>query len=762
MCYCFPGDRVAAGSGRCGGSAGVLCAALFFAGMGVALPAVTWAALVAEATGGHGASNAAAAGGQDGTPTAIADEASIVAEYALVAPIIDGVLDDAVWRLAQPVTEFRQRNPVAGAIPSEATEVRIAFDAENIYFGFMFYDSEPDDIIAQVLQREGRIDLDDRVIIGLDSYDDDRSAYIFELNALGTQGDALITDERIVFSDWNWEGIYHSEGIITDAGWALEVAIPFTTIRFNDVQEPRMGVAFYRSIRRKNEELTWPYISQRFRSGIFQVSQYGALLGLRNVERGRNVEIKPFGVIGGQRTAEAGSDFLRDVGVDMKIGLASNLTLDLTYNTDFAQVEADNVRINLTRFGLFMPEKREFFVERANLFTFGDRGSTETFFSRRVGLDNDIIGGARLTGEVGRFSVGFLNLQTRDSEDLAGANNTVLRLRTEPLPRTSLGMIFTNLQDAEVSNRVLGVDGVTRFWSSSQVRFWAARGWDSEQGSEDNTAGAGELTLRNDRYGLVLGYKNIGRGFNPGLGFVRRLDQVALHWSAAFTPRFENSSWARSARLSTFGDYIEGQDGRKETMQAGLHTSLRFESGESMGFVVTRDYEHLDETFFIREDVEIPEGEYDFTRVTVFAQTDGSRILSGSVKATFGEFFNGRRDEYGASLDWRQGPRLRLQLSIDRNLISLPIEGGEFSATIVSADVGLAASRKLFGNALIQYDNFSQALQANLRVDWIHTVGSDLFLVFDTGYLLGDLLDPHQARWQRHAGVLKLTYLKTF
>ena len=446
----------------------------------------------------------------------------------------------------------------------------------------------------------------------------------------------------------------------------------------------------------------------------------------------------------------------------MKIGLTSSLTLDLTYNTDFAQVEADNVRINLTRFGLFFPEKREFFVERAGLFTFGDRGSTEAFFSRRIGLGNDIIGGARLTGEAGPFSVGVLNLQTRDSDDLAGANHTVLRLRTEPLPRTSLGMILTNLQNSDASNRVAGVDGITRFWSSSQFRFWAARGWDSEQGNDGIAAGAGELTLRNDRYGLVLGYKNIGREFNPGLGFVRRLDQVALSWSASFTPRFERSNWARSASVSAFGDYIEGQDGRKQTTQAGLHSSLRFESGESVGFVVTRNYERLDEGFFIRDDVEIAPGEYDFTRATVFAQTDGSRTLSGGADATIGDFFNGRRTGYGANLEWRQGPRLRLQLSVDRNLISLPVAAGDFSTTIFSADVGLAASRKLFGNALIQYDNFSQTLQANLRVDWIHTPGSDLFVVFDTGYLLGDLLDPHQTRWRRRTGVVKLTYLKAF
>ncbi len=322
------------------------------------------------------------------------DDEAIVAVFASTPPAIDGILDDAVWRAAVPATDFRQRNPVDGATPSESSELRVAFDATNIYFGLTLNDSEPDKILARILHREGRIDLDDRVIIALDSFDDDRSAYIFELNALGTQGDAFITDERLVFSDWNWEGVYRSQGRITDAGWELEVAIPFTTIRFTDAAAPRMGLAVYRSIRRKNEEVIWPHISQQYRSGIFQVSQYAALEGLQNLQRGRNFEVKPYGVIGGQTIEPEGSDFLRDAGVDMKIGLTSGLTLDLTYNTDFAQVEADNVRINLTRFGLFFPEKREFFVERANLFTFGDQRSTEVFFSRRIGLENDILGGA--------------------------------------------------------------------------------------------------------------------------------------------------------------------------------------------------------------------------------------------------------------------------------------------------------------------------------------------------------------------------------
>ena len=695
-------------------------------------------------------------------PPPVGSAAQIQAAYADVAPVIDGVLDDEVWRRAVLVSDFRQRNPVDGAAASELTEARVAFDARNLYFGFAAYDSEPDKILARVRHRDGFIHFDDHIIIALDSYDDDRSAYIFDINPLGTQADALITDERLAFSDWNWEGVLHTQARITEHGWVLEVALPLTTIRFNDVDEPRMGVAFYRSIRRKNEEVTWPHIPQRYTNGIHQVSQYGAIEGLRDLRPARGVEVKPYGLIGGQSDSGQPPDLVSDAGVDMKIGLGSSLTLDLTYNTDFAQVEADNVQINLTRFRLFFPEKREFFLERARLFSFGDEGETEVFFSRRIGLGNDILGGARLTGEAGPLSIGALNLQTRNSDLLPGANNSVVRLRAELLPRTSLGMIFSNLQNSDSYNRVVGVDGVARFWSSSSVRFWAARGWDSETGEQGNGAGAVDLSLGNDRFGLDLGFTNIGGNFNPGLGFVSRRDYRSFDGAVRFSPRFESSDWARSFDIIGFGAYLEGQDGRKQTSLASALSLFTFESGERIGFAFDSTFERLDFPFFIRPGVKIPIGEYAFNEATVLANTNFSRPVAAQVFYSFGDFFGGTRRRLDGTLAFAPGPWLRLTLGASQNWISLPVSGGDFLTTILSANAGIAASRELFGNALIQYDNDSQTLQANVRVNWIHTPGSDLFLVFDTGYFLGDLFDPRATRWQRRTGVIKLTYLKAF
>ncbi|MCH1570624.1 MAG: carbohydrate binding family 9 domain-containing protein, partial [Longimicrobiales bacterium] len=424
------------------------------------------------------------------------------------APEIDGVLDEAFWQTIPVISDFVQREPVDGALPSERTEVRIAYDEGHLYFGFVLYDSQPELIRRSILHREGRIDQDDHIWIGLDTYNDDRNGYIFELNSFGTQGDALFNDESMTLDDWNWEGVYESEARITSEGWTLEVAIPFTTIRFSDVEAPEMGIAIRRAIRRKNEEVYWPHIPQEYRSGFMTVSQYATLSGLEDLRRGRYMEVKPFGIAGIQKRAGEESDVLDDLGVDFKYALTSNLALDLTYNTDFAQVEADNVQINLTRFSLFFPEKREFFLERAGLFSFGKARDTEVFFSRRVGRTNDIIGGGRLTGQVGPLSIGVLSLQTDDLSDgpnvvTPGANNSVLRLRADVMPRTTLGGIFTSLQNGDGHNRVVGVDTQVRFWNSSSLDAWWANARDSDAGNSN--AGAVELKLQPERWYSVTG-----------------------------------------------------------------------------------------------------------------------------------------------------------------------------------------------------------------------------------------------------------------
>ena len=715
-------------------------------------------------------------------------EARVTATPVPRPPTIDAVLDEPFWATIEPVTDFRQRDPVDGAPGSEPTEVRIGYDANALYFGFVFHDSEPGLIRRSILHRGGRIDKDDRVIVALDTYHDRRNAYIFEIGALGTQDDALISDESMTLDDWNWDGVFTSETRVTEDGWVLELEIPFTTIRFPDTDEPTMGIAFMRSIRRKNESVFWPHIGQEYRSGISQVSRYATLDGLRGLRRGRYAEIKPFATAGTQRMAgDAGFEGQTDVGVDLKYALTSNLTFDLTWNTDFAQVESDNVQINLTRFDLFYPEKREFFLERAGLFQFGTPRQTEVFFSRRVGLRGDIAGGGRLTGQAGPLSIGALGLRTRRYSDDAVARpaawNSVVRLRTDLRPRTTLGGIVTSLDHEHGWDRTAGLDFSSRFWSSSAFNVWAARVWNPDFSGSPGTSGSAggavrpastggreagganaasaELLLQNDLYAVGVSRLLIDDGFQPALGFVPRTDQDRWEGRAGVTPRFESSTWARQLMLDVSGHHIRGRDGAKQTHQLRASAGLNFQSGEFANIAFSERFERLEGPARI-SDRRLAADDYVFRRVSVSMRTNDSRTFSGALQGSVGDFWSGTRTEVGGGATWITGPHLTIGGRYSWNDVSLPVEDGEFSTHLVSANIQGAVSRKLFANALVQWDNRSRELQANIRIDWIHTPGSDLFVVIDTGYLTGDLLDPREARWQRRTGVVKLTYLMAF
>lgn len=679
---------------------------------------------------------------------------------------VDGQLSESIWQSIQPATDFRQRQPAVGQLGTEKSELRIAYDKDNLYFGLVFYDKEPHLIRANVFDRGGRIDKDDNIQIGLDTYFDKRNAYIFEMNPLGTQDDALISDEKDM--NWDWNGVYYSEGRITDYGWVLEVKIPFKTIRFRKEDELVMGVAILRTINRKNERLTFPFIQPQYKADLLSVSQYAKLVGLKNVNRGRNVQVKPYAIVGAQKNQQAASqthttDFVRNAGVDLKYGISSNLTLDLTYNTDFAQVEADAAQINLTRFNLFLPEKREFFLERNGLFQFGNARETEAFFSRNIGISNDILAGARVTGQQGKLSVGLLNIQTKDNPNQKGQNYGVARLRADVLPRASIGTIFTNVQNADGYNRVAGADANVRFWGASEVSAWYNTVWDSDV-AQTTAAGNLAVSLANDIYGAKVQYLSVEEGYNPELGFVQRDDLKRYSLDLAYNPYISRTGQKKVRRLafSLSGDYSTDQADRVESTELVASGTVLFVKRDRIGLSLTRAAEHLPAPFYIRPNAIIPIGEYAFNRLQVSASSDQSRTFYISPAVQFGGFYHGTRTLFQNLVGYRFSKYLKMENTLSYNIIDLPIENGRFDATTVGLTVQAATSRKLFANALLQYDNFSKRFRSNIRIDWIHRPGSDLFLVFNTGYLFSDKITFAESALQNRLGVAKLTYLYQF
>ncbi|NND72728.1 MAG: carbohydrate binding family 9 domain-containing protein [Rhodothermales bacterium] len=713
-----------------------------------------------------------------GQTSAATDGNTVFAVFTSEAPTIDGVLDDSIWLTIEPITGFLQIWPEDGAVGTEESEVRIAYDKDNLYFAFHFHDSEAHLIRAKNLERGGRNDRDDHAYIGLDTYQDKRNAYLFEMNALGTQDDATITDEGLTIDSFSWDAVFRSETRITDDGWTLEVSIPFRQLRFPKGEEIEFGLMLSRMVNRKNERVIWPHIGLEFGSSftaLAAVSQYGTLAGLKNVHRGKNIELKPYVISGAQEVRpdrafqSTESDLTGDIGVDVKYGITSNLTLDASVNTDFAQVEADNVQLNLTRFNLFFPEKREFFLERSGLFEHGNARSTQTFFSRRIGVNENILAGARMTGQIGRFSVGVLNIETgqkiREFMGSQSTNNTVARLRTNVFPRATVGAIFTNLDQNGQFNRALGGDAQFRFWSSSEVNAWYTNVWQTADSLND-AAGHASVQIQNDLVGARASYTSVGTTYSPGLGFVRRRDMRQTTGRVSYSPKVSIDALPMIRRLNfeVDGEYITGQDNEVQSTEIQVQAGASFDRRDGIEIEYERNHERLESDFNIRRDAIIPAENYTFQNVRLSGETDSSRRLFGSASVSTGEFFNGNRTNLGGSVGFRQSRHLQLEASVNQSRIDLPITNGKFDATTLSLSVLGAANRKLFAKALVQYDNFTRDIQANVRIDWIHTPGSDLFLVINTSYhFTADediLFDPRRDLvLNNRAGVVKLTYL---
>jgi len=445
-------------------------------------------------------------------------------ESGLYTPNLDGYVDEPEWQAAEVAAGFTQTDPEEGLPATEDTEIRVLYDNERIYFGIVCYDRDPDGIIATEMRRDERLDSNDNVEILLDTYHDRRNAFYFQINPLGTRRDAQITDEGKNVND-DWDCVWQVEANTTARGWEAEIAIPLDQLRFADSKTEAAGqtwgVNFARTIRRKNEQTYWVPVPRDFGyRGFYRVSNSGTIYGLDGIRSSLRLEVKPYNLSGVERDF-AEVPVLRDNvftgGLDVKWGITANLTADLTYNTDFAQVEADQRQVNLTRFSLFFPEKRDFFLENAGIFRVGEAGGPggapppeQLFYSRRIGLFKrrqvPIIGGARVTGRVGAFNVGFLNVYTDDFSfvdegelySTPEVNFSVLRLKRYIMQRSSIGLIALSRDErtGENRNRTFGVDGTFAFGSSSLVTWLAhsdSRGAETDTGR--NWAGTPQLHL---------------------------------------------------------------------------------------------------------------------------------------------------------------------------------------------------------------------------------------------------------------------------
>ncbi|MCS6816075.1 MAG: carbohydrate binding family 9 domain-containing protein [Blastocatellia bacterium] len=675
--------------------------------------------------------------------------------------VLDGLLNEPVWRRADVAENFIQTEPREGEPATEPTEARVAYDREMLYIGIVAYDSEIHRLIINELRKDFNLSNGDVVQVVLDTFFDRRNGYEFATNPGGAKWDAQMSNEgREVNSDW--DGIWHVRTQINERAWTVEMAIPFRTLKFRAGDTQVWGINFMRRIRRKNEESYWAPIPRMFNS-IHYVSRAGVLEGLEDIRPGTNIRIKPY-VIGSMadfatRGPTTHRVFRGDGGVDAKWGVTSGLTLDVTYNTDFSQVEADEQQINLTRFSLFFPEKRDFFLEGSGIFRFGPgeqrggmmgeggmgggglggrlgavRNDLILFFSRRIGLSESgepipLRAGVRLTGRAGPYELGFLNIQQEALGLTPATNFLVTRVRRNVLANSDLGFMFMNVARAHAFNRIYGADANFRFFQNLNLHGYLAKA--TAPGLRGDTmAWRVGMSWRNNFWNTRHSFTSIGENFRNELGFIPRLgirkasDFLGLHWR----PR-AISRTVREIFPHWQIDYIMDPSGRLDTRLVDYHLPINFQNGAFLEVGVNSTYERLIQPFRIHPTVIVPVGRYSFNEYFLLFNSDRSRPLSVSFRLGTGPFYNGYRQSYSSGANVRVSYRFNTSFTYTRNNIRLST--GQFQTDLLTLRAAYSFSTSVFLNALVQYNSVARTWSSNIRFNIIHRPLSDLFIVYN-------------------------------
>ena len=713
---------------------------------------------------------------------------------------IDGCLKEDDWQKITFQGHFKQREPFFDEPATEKTLVGILQDKENLYIGIKCYDSEPDKIIAREMRRDSPLDSDDFFQIVIDTYHDKRNGFYFCINPLGAKRDATLGNEGKNYNP-DWDGIWDCATRITNKGWFVEISIPWKTLRFSQRDTLTWGINFSRSIRRKNEDSFWQLVSRDVgRYGLFRLSQAGTLVGLTKMNSGGNIEIEPY-LLGGIEK-DANTDFnldnIKQTGIDARIGLTSNLGVKLTWNTDFAQVESDQEQVNLTRFSLYFPEKREFFLEGAEMFSFGGAASSRRrgsggnnlilFYSRRIGIvgksQQPIIGGAKLLGKVGQYEIGVLNMQTEaidvieEEEDDDGneyeelthypkANFTAVRLRRELFQRSSIGVMFLNKEELNSGhyNRSGGFDA--HFPLTDRIILSGAiagtTGPDEIEDDElieratKNMAGLVSFSYDSDLWEFDLSHLSIQENFNAEIGYIRRTDIRNSSARIEFNPRPKNIPAIRQFQFRLGQEYMTDFNNIMQENRLGGSFSIRFQNSARLYAGFNHKTELIDEDWEIRENIIIPQKTYRDLSYYLWAFSNESADLAGNLFLTYGEFFSGKSLRANPGLVVYNIDRVRMDLDVSFNHVTLPF--GNFDTRTFGLRFNYFFSTKLYLKAYLQWNDDRRANDgnkislANILLRWIYRPGSDIYLVYNDSRFVG----PHP-EISNHTLMLKATY----
>ncbi|HXG88785.1 MAG TPA: DUF5916 domain-containing protein [Vicinamibacterales bacterium] len=681
-------------------------------------------------------------------PSAAQTPAPPTADARLVTtpPRVDGRLDDAAWKTAALIQGFRQREPQEGLESSEPTTVRVVYDQSTLYIAAELSDSVAADIRASELRRDNTLESDDTFSVLIDSYHDHRNAFVFRINPRGTRFDALVRNEsRFYYADWDEQ--WTAAASLTETGWIAEIAIPFKTLRFTATPQQTWGVNFERVIKRKNELTYWSGWS---RDHSFQtVSQAGHLAGLRDIKQAERFRIRPY-VVAGVENSKAtarptGTNRIGEVGIDdLKMAVTSTLTADLAINPDFAQTEVDAQQVNLTRFSLFFPEKRQFFIEGAEslrmgvgLLHFGPP-PLELFYSRNIGLAANgaplpVHVGGKLTGKVSGFDVGALNVQTGGTGALDGENFTVGRVRKEVLGRSYIGAIATNRQGNGARNTVLGADGRFTFFEHLNVMGMAARAEDTRVGKNQWATQFG-AEWRDDLFEVGGNYIDIDPRFNPGVGFVRIRERL-VGVRGSLKPR--PGKWRiRQFEITPSTVWYLDDRGDTRSRDAVLTVGTNFQSGDRIDIGPAASYERVVRPFPVGPGVLVPAGEYHWNSMALSFRSYNGRKVSANALLVVGDFYDGGKQTAQFSADIRPGKLLSFAPTYQLN--DVDIRAGSFRTHLFGLRTNVSLSTRFLTSAYFQYNSAGQLAATQVRFNYIFRTIDNLYVVFnDTHYTAG-------------------------
>ncbi len=695
---------------------------------------------------------------------------------------LDGRLDEPVYQTVPPISGFVQHIPDEGALASERTDAWVFFDDTNLYVTARAFDSAPPSEWVANEMRHDVIQLrnNDSFSLLLDTFHDRRNGVAFLVTPIGGYSDFAITNEGTVNTDWNI--VWDMRTGRFEGGWTVEIAIPFKSLRYRPGQTQVWGIQLRRIVRRLNEAAYLTAVplgaarGNNLITGLWRVSAAATLVGLEVPPLSIDAEIKPYGIAGLTTDRLASPPIENDpdanVGFDAKYRVTQNLTADLTVNTDFAQVEVDEQRINLTRFSLFFPEKRDFFLEGRGNFDFarGGAGTPTVFFSRRIGLQAGqvvpIWAGGRMTGKVGPFDLGLLNIQTGD-EPTAGAastNFTVVRVKRDILRRSTIGAIFTNRSASLVGNgssQAYGVDGRLAFYDDLTLTGYFAKTQTPARDGKDNSY-QGSFNYAGDRYGLSYNHLVVEDRFIPEVGFVARDNFRRNSASARFSPRPASIDLVRRFVVSGRFDHIAAADrGELETREAQLLLESEFENSDQLSFFFNDHYELLTRPFTISPGVTLPVGGYDFRNFRVRYRFGAQRPVSGQISFQTGGFWSG--DNTAVSIS--QGrvevtPQFSLEPSVSFNWVDLP--EGSFTTQLARARFTYTFTPRMFFSGLLQYSSSGDSFSTNLRFRWEYNPGSEIFVVYSEDLNTNPLVPNRSTQLRNRGLVVKINRLFRF